>query len=205
LTTRPEVRILRGAALVNGAVPAGLLLWDAWHHDLGVNPIEFVLRTTGLLGLTFLMLTLAVTPLRRLFGWTALIKVRRTLGLYAFFYLCCHVLTYVWLDQWFDLRALAQDVLGRPFITVGLITFIFMVPLAITSTDKAVRRLGGKKWAALHQRVYWLAGAGVLHYWLAVKADHRRPLVFAVILALLLGARTLGRRRPADALSGPAR
>jgi sulfoxide reductase heme-binding subunit YedZ len=200
---KPETRILRAAVLVNGLVPAALLGWDALRGQLGVNPVEFVLRTTGLLTLVFLVLGLMVTPLRRLLDWPSIIKVRRMLGLYAMFYAAAHFLAYVGLDQGFDVRALAGELLQRPFIMLGFAAFVLLVPLAVTSTDAWVRRLGGKRWARLHRRVYLVAILGVVHYWMAVKADLRKPLVFALLVGMLLGVRLLWflqarRKRPGE-------
>ena len=171
---------------VNSLVPLALLGWDAYHHRLGANPIEFATRTTGMLTLVFLLLSLAVTPLRKLTGWNWLGKFRRMLGLYAFFYGFLHLTTYIWFDRFFDLKSTVQDVAARPFIAVGMATFLIMVPLAITSTNKMVKRLGGKRWNRLHKTVYLAGIGGVLHYFLLVKSDTRLPLALAAVLAFLL-------------------
>lgn len=190
----------RAILLVNALVPLVVLVQDGVRDRLGANPVEFFQRTTGTLTLIFLMLGLAVTPARRLFSAPKLIKVRRMLGLLAFTYACAHLLCYLWFDQWFSLSEIATDTFSRPFILVGAISFFGMTTLAITSTNAAVRRLGGQRWAALHRRVYWVAALGVLHYWLLVKADHATPLLFAAILAGLLGVRVMWwmrrRKRP---------
>jgi sulfoxide reductase heme-binding subunit YedZ len=191
-----DVRFAKTVVLVNGLLPFLLLVWDAAQDRLGANPIDFVTRTTGTLTLIFLLLSLAVTPARQLFGLPWLGKFRRMLGLYAFFYGLLHFLTYVWLDQFFALSAIATDVLGRPFIAVGLAAFFFLVPLAVTSTDGMIRRLGGKHWAKLHRRVYLVAILGVVHYALLVKADLTKPLVYGLLLALLLGYRVAKRVSP---------
>jgi methionine sulfoxide reductase heme-binding subunit len=171
--------------------PVGYLAWGAFANQLGANPIEFITRETGTWTLRFLVATLAVSPLRRLTGWNETIRFRRMLGLFAFFYGTLHLLTYVWLDQFFDWAAMAKDVYKRPFITAGATAFVVMLPLAITSTSGMIRRLGGRAWRRLHRLVYLAATAGVVHYWWLVKADIRRPRTYAVILAVLLGYRAV--------------
>ncbi len=151
-----------------------------------------------MLTLVFLSLTVAVTPLRKIFGINSLVKVRRMLGLFAFFYGSLHLLTYVWFDRLFNLISVVQDVGKRPFILVGMLAFVLMVPLAITSTNKMVKRLGGKRWATLHRLVYLSAIAGVVHFWMLVKSDTRLPLTFGFILLFLLGYRLLARYAPAS-------
>lgn len=183
--------------LVNALIPLVLLLWDLYHKRVGPNPLEFATRTTGMLTLVFLCLTVAVTPLRKIFSINSLVKVRRMLGLFAFFYGALHLLTYVWFDRFFNLISVVQDVGRRPFILAGMIAFVLMVPLAITSTNKMVKRLGGKKWATLHRLVYLCAIAGVVHFWMLVKSDIRLPLTFAFILLFLLGYRLLAKYAPA--------
>jgi sulfoxide reductase heme-binding subunit YedZ len=174
---------------INALIPLVLLLWDLYHKRVGPNPLEFATRTTGMLTLVFLSLTVAVTPLRKIFGINSIVKVRRMLGLFAFFYGILHLLTYVWFDRLFNLISVVQDVSKRPFILVGMTAFVLMVPLAITSTNKMVKRLGGKRWASLHRLVYLAAIAGVLHFWMLVKSDTRLPLTFGFILLFLLGYR----------------
>ncbi|HKR59129.1 MAG TPA: protein-methionine-sulfoxide reductase heme-binding subunit MsrQ [Pyrinomonadaceae bacterium] len=176
---------------VNSLVPLGLLLWDVYRKRVGANPVEFMTRTTGMLTLIFLMITLAVTPARKVTGANWLVKFRRMLALYAFFYGCLHLLTYVWFDRFFNFRSITADVIQRPFIAFGMTGFFLMLPLAITSTNKMVKRLGGKRWATLHRLVYIAAVAGVVHFWMLVKSDTRLPLTFAFILFLLLGYRVL--------------
>jgi sulfoxide reductase heme-binding subunit YedZ len=182
---------------VNSLVPLLLLLWALYHKRVGPNPLEFATRTTGMLTLIFLSLTVAVTPLRKIFGLNSLVKVRRMLGLFAFFYGSLHLLTYVWFDRLFNLLSVGQDVVRRPFILAGMTAFVLMVPLAITSTNKMVKRLGGKRWAKLHQLVYLAAIAGVIHFWMLVKSDTRLPLTFAFILLFLLGYRLFVKYAPA--------
>ena len=183
---------------VNSLVPLVLLLWDLYYKRVGPNPLEFATRTTGMLTLIFLSLTVAVTPLRKIFGINSLVKVRRMLGLFAFFYGALHLLTYIWFDRLFNLISVGQDVAQRPFILAGMIAFLLMVPLAITSTNKMVKRLGGKRWAKLHRLVYLSAIAGVIHFWMLVKSDTRLPLTFAFILLFLLGYRLLSKYAPAQ-------
>ena len=184
-----DTRFAKLVLFVNALVPLALLLWDVYRHHVGANPLEFVTRTTGMLTLVFLFTTLAVTPARRLSGLNWLVKFRRMLGLYAFFYGSLHLLTYVWFDRFFNLRSIVGDVAQRPFIAIGMTAFILMLPLAITSTNKMVKRLGGKRWAMLHKLVYVAGALGVIHYWLLVKSDTRLPITFGFILLLLLGHR----------------
>ena len=138
---------------INALIPLVLLLWDLYHKRVGPNPIEFATRTTGMLTLVFLCLALAVTPLRRIFGANKLVKFRRMLGLFAFFYGTLHLLTYVWFDRQFQFWSTVQDIGHRPFILIGMTAFVLMVPLAITSTNRMVKRIGGKRWARLHRLV----------------------------------------------------
>ncbi len=193
---RPEVLFLKGTVLVNALVPLTLLGWDILHDRLGANPIEFITRTTGTLTLIFLLLTLAVTPAKRYFDAPMVARLRRMLGLFAFFYGTLHFLTYVWLDKFFSLHGIVEDVLGRWFITVGMIAYFSMIPLAVTSTDAWARKLGGAKWRKIHKRIYWIVPLGVVHYWMLVKADVAKPLVFAVLTAILLAVRVAHYLKP---------
>jgi sulfoxide reductase heme-binding subunit YedZ len=193
-----DVRFAKIVVFVNALVPLVLLLWDVYQKRVGPNPLEFATRTTGMLTLIFLSLTVAVTPLRKIFGINSLVKVRRMLGLFAFFYGSLHLLTYVWFDRLFNFISVGQDVVRRPFILVGMIAFVLMVPLAVTSTNKMVKRLGGKCWAMLHRLVYVAAVAGVIHFWMLVKSDIRLPLTFGFILLFLLGYRLLVKYAPAQ-------
>jgi sulfoxide reductase heme-binding subunit YedZ len=186
-----DTRFLKLVLFVNSLVPLSLMLWDVYHKHVGANPLEFVTRTTGMLTLVFLLLCLAVTPLRKTTGANWLVKFRRMIGLFAFFYGSLHLLTYVAFDRFFNLKSIPGDVARRPFITVGMAAFFLMVPLAVTSTNKMVKRLGGKRWSRLHTLIYFSGAGGVLHYWMLVKADVRLPLTFAFILAVLLGHRLL--------------
>jgi sulfoxide reductase heme-binding subunit YedZ len=163
--------------------PLALLVWRGAQHELGANPIEFITHATGDWTLRFLLLTLAITP--------GLIRYRRMLGLFAFFYGVLHFTTYVWLDKFFDVPEMLKDVAKRRFITVGALALLVMAPLAITSTAGWIRRLGGRNWRRLHRLVYVSAAAGVVHYWWLVKSDIREPAAYAVALAILLGLRKM--------------
>ena len=165
---------------------AGALLFPDW---LGANPAEFITRSTGDWTLRFLLLTLAITPMRKVSGWNWLLRLRRMLGLYAFFYGFLHLSSYVSFDHVFALTEILRDIIKRPFITVGFAALMLMLPLAVTSTNAMVRRLGGKRWLALHRLVYVIGPLGVLHFWWMVKRDVTEPAVYAVILAALLGYR----------------
>lgn len=185
--------------------PLAWLVWKALFGTLGVNPIEAVNRTLGDWALRFLLLSLAVTPLRKLSGWAQVARFRRMIGLFAFFYACLHVSSYVGLDHFFDWRALGKDIIKRTYITVGMAALLLLVPLAATSTDAMVRRLGGRRWRILHRSVYAVGVLGVVHYWMMVKADIREPMLYAAILAVLLGYRGAAAlsRRPDGFLSRP--
>jgi sulfoxide reductase heme-binding subunit YedZ len=184
-----DIRFAKIVLFINSLVPLALLGWDAYHKQVGANPLEFVTRTTGMLTLVFLLLSLAITPVRKVTGWNWLTRFRRMLGLYAFFYGFLHFITYVWFDRFFNLRSTAQDIVQRPFIAIGMLSFFLMIPLAVTSTDRMIKRLGGKRWQQLHKLAYVAGAGGVLHYYILVKSDTRLPVRFAVVLGLLLGYR----------------
>jgi sulfoxide reductase heme-binding subunit YedZ len=167
-------------------VPFANLIWAALHDGLGANPIEFITHKTGDWTLIFLVLTLAITPARKLLGLPDLIRFRRMLGLFAFFYVFLHFSTWIGLDHFFNFAAMAHDVIKRPFITAGFTGFALMIPLAITSTAGWIRRLGGKRWRMLHRLVYISAMAGVVHYYWLVKSDVRKPVFYGILVALLL-------------------
>ena len=183
------MRFLKPLVFVAALGPVGYLVYGVWAHALGANPIDAVTDETGTWTLRFLALTLLVTPLRKWTGWNALIRFRRMLGLFAFFYGTLHFLTYLVLDQFFDVDEIVADIVKRPFITVGFAAFVLMIPLAMTSTVGWIRRLGGKRWNRLHKLVYLSAIGGVVHYWWLVKSDISRPARYGVIVALLLAAR----------------
>ncbi len=190
---------------INSAVPAALLAWDGWRGRLGANPQEYVIHTTGTLTLVFLLLSLAVTPLRKALGLPWMVRLRRMVGLYAFFYGALHLLAYTWFDKAFNFASITEDTLKRPYIFLGMFGFLVMVPLAATSTNGMVKRLGGRRWNRLHKLAYAAAAAGVLHYYLLVKADVSKPVAFGIVLAVLLGYRVLDRIRPAWTQRAPAR
>lgn len=193
-----DARFSKFVLFTNALVPLGMLLWDVYHKRVGANPLEFVTRTTGMLTLVFLTISLAVTPVRQITGLNWLVKFRRMLGLFAFFYGLLHLMTYIWFDRYFNLKSIPGDVATRPFIAIGMAAFFLMIPLAITSTSKMVKRLGGKRWNRLHKLVYAAGIAGALHYWLLVKSDTRLPLTFAFVLFLLLAHRLFVKFYPPD-------
>jgi sulfoxide reductase heme-binding subunit YedZ len=193
-----DIRFPKLLLFTNALVPLALLLWDVYHQRVGANPGEFMTRTTGIMTLVFLLITLAVTPARKITGLNWLVKFRRLFGLFAFFYGFLHLLTYIWFDRYFNLRSIPGDVVTRPFIALGMTAFLLLLPLAITSTNKMVKRLGGKRWSKLHKLIYPAGIAGVLHFWLFVKSDTRLPLTFGFILLLLLGHRLLVKFYPPD-------
>ncbi|NLR76752.1 sulfite oxidase heme-binding subunit YedZ [Leeia aquatica] len=181
--------------------------WHDIHHGslwLSANPIEFILRSTGTWALTFLLCTLAVTPLRQLLQRPELLRIRRLLGLFAFFYACLHLGTYLWLDQGWDWMGMLKDVWKRPFITVGMTAWLLLLPLAATSTRWAMRKLG-RRWQSLHRLAYLAPALGVLHYWWLVKADYRTPLLFGLSLLLLLGWRVWRKQQASAAPAQVAR
>ena len=183
------VRYFKPVVFVACLVPLARLGWKAYSGNLGANPIEVITHSTGDWTLIFLLVTLAITPVRKLTAQPWLIRYRRMLGLFAFFYVTLHFLTYIWLDKFFDVHEMLADITKRRFITAGLTGFVLLIPLAITSTAGWIRRLGGKRWNRLHQFIYVSATAGVVHYIWLVKADLRKPLEYAAVLTLLLGYR----------------
>ncbi len=190
MTTRPTRFPPYGKPLVFcvSLLPLVWLCWLAWQDRLGANPVETLSHRTGDWSLRFLLLTLAVTPLRRLSGWNWLLKFRRMLGLFAFFYVCLHLGVYLIFDQFFDPSAILEDIAKRPYITVGFAGFLLLIPLAATSTNGMIKRLG-RNWQRLHRLVYLIAVLGVVHYWWLVKADISEPLLYAGLLTMLLGYR----------------
>lgn len=203
-TSRKTTKLAKVAVFAACLIPVVLLLWRGFTDDLGANPIEKITHATGDWTIRFLLITLSVTPARRLLNLPELIKFRRMLGLFAFFYGFLHFITYIWLDKFFSVADMVKDVSKRPFITAGFTAFVLLIPLALTSTAGSIRRLGGKRWQALHRLVYLSASAGVIHYYWLVKSDIRMPLFYGTILALLLLFRVL--RRPVPAVRrAPAR
>lgn len=187
--TSRQIAAIKIALFLLCLLPLARLVGAAAQDELGANPIEFITRSLGTWTLNFLLITLAVTPLRHLTGMHWLLRLRRMLGLYAFFYAGLHLATYLWLDQFFDWAAIAKDIVKRPFITAGFTAFVLLVPLAATSNNAMVRKLGGRRWTRLHRAVYAIAIIGVIHYWWLVKKDITQPLLYAVLLGLLLGFR----------------
>ncbi len=184
-----QIIIAKAALFIAGLLPLVRLVWLGANDGLGANPIEFITHSTGTWTLVGLLTTLSITPLRKISGWNWLIRLRRMLGLFTFFYACLHFTTYIWLDQFFDLQMVVKDVIKRPFITVGFLAFVLLIPLAVTSTNAMMKRLGGKKWQKLHRLIYAIAVLGVVHYWWLVKKDITQPLIYALVLAALLGIR----------------
>jgi methionine sulfoxide reductase heme-binding subunit len=195
---------IKAAVFAACLIPLARLAVLGFGDGLGANPIEYITHSTGWWTLTFLLITLAVTPLRRLLNQPWLLRLRRMFGLYAFFYASLHFITYIWLDQFFDGLEIVKDVIKRPFITFGFAAFVLLIPLAATSTNAMVKRLGARRWQWLHRLVYPIAALGVIHFWWLVKLDVNEPLLFALILAGLLIARLLHllieQRRKAAAL-----
>ena len=204
----PE-KLLRGLKVVVFLAclgPLAVLTWKAFHQLLGANPVDVITRSTGKWTLVFLLVTLAVTPARRILRMPWLIRFRRMLGLFAFFYGTLHLMTYVWLDQFFNVQSMLHDIAKRRFITAGMTAFALMVPLAFTSTRGWIRRMGGKRWQKLHRLIYFSAAAGVFHFLWLVKADRSRPLAYGLVLLMLLLVRLVTwlvgklRMRPAGAI-----
>jgi methionine sulfoxide reductase heme-binding subunit len=174
-----------------GLLPLCWAGWRAYHNDLTANPIEYITRFTGDWTIRMVVLTLAVTPLRKLLGLPDLIRFRRMIGLYAFFYGSLHFVTYIWLDKFFDLAEMWKDVAKRPFITAGFTAFVLMLPLAVTSTTGWIRRMGGKRWQTLHRLVYLTGIIGVIHYYWLVKSDIRLPAMYGAFVGILLAYRAI--------------
>jgi len=188
------LRAVKAVLFVLALLPLARLITLGMLDDLGANPVEFVIRSNGTWTLTFLLITLAITPLKKITGMSWLLGLRRMLGLLAFFYAVLHFLSYVWLDQWFDWQAIVKDVAKHRYVLVGFTAFLCLIPLAATSTNAMMRRLG-KRWQALHRLVYVIGVLGVVHYWWLVKKDITLPLVYGAVLTLLLGYRLFSRSR----------
>jgi len=185
------LRYLKPVIFLACLAPLSRLVWRGFHAGLGANPIEFITHSTGDWTLTFLLITLSISPLRKLTRQYWLIGLRRMLGLYAFFYGTLHLMTYVWLDKFFDAHEMLADIAKRKFIMAGMTGFALMIPLALTSTRWSIRKLGGKRWQTLHRLIYASAAAGVIHYIWLVKADLKKPLEYASVLGVLLGYRVV--------------
>ncbi len=183
-------RGLKPVAHVLCLLPLAWLLYLTFvTGNLGANPVEYIIRYLGDWALRFLLIALAVTPVRILTGWLVVARLRRTLGLYAFFYVLLHISGYVVIDHFFDWKTIWADIVKRTYITVGMAALLMLLPLAVTSTDGMIRRLGGERWRKLHRLVYPAGVAGVIHYFLMIKAGYQQPLLYAVILTILLGIR----------------
>lgn len=202
--TPRQLTAIKSIAFVLALVPFFTLAYLVATDQL-VEPLQYITRNTGSWTLYFLCITLAVTPLRRLTGWNWLLKLRRMMGLYAFFYALLHFTTFLWFDHFFDVQEMLKDVAKRPFITVGFTAFVLLVPLAVTSTNGMVRRLGGKRWQLLHKLVYLIAPLGILHFWWmrAGKHDFNKPILFGLFVLALLGIRVWWARRQPSAARFP--
>jgi sulfoxide reductase heme-binding subunit YedZ len=187
--THRFVKRTKGALFIICLLPLARLIYLGVYEDLGANPVEAIMHSTGSWSLILLLSSLAITPLRNLTGWQWLVRLRRMVSLYAFFYATLHFVTYLVLDQAFDWVEVAKDIVKRPFITIGFAAFVLMIPLAITSTDGMFKRMGEQRWRRLHRLVYLLGIGGVLHYFWLVKRDITMPTLYILILAVLLCAR----------------
>ncbi len=188
----PSPRIVVGAKwllIVLGMLPLLRLIAGFPLGWLGANPIEFITRSTGTWTLVGLAVTLAITPLRKLLNWPWLVRLRRTAGLLAFFYACLHFTTYIWFDRFFDVQDIIKDIIKRPFITVGFAAFVLLIPLAATSKNSIIKKLGAKLWQRIHYLIYLIAILAVIHYWWLVKKDLTQPIIYACVFAVLLGMR----------------
>ena len=197
-------KYVKPIAFVICLIPLFMLVWDGFHDALGANPIEKITHRTGDWSLRFLLITLTITPLRKIFGWKQLVRLRRMFGLFAFFYVCIHFSIYIVFDHFFDVNEIAKDIVKRPYVTVGFTAFLLLIPLAITSTNKMMKRMG-KSWKQLHQLVYVIAVLGILHYLWLVKADVLQPVMHAIILLILLSIRVWYQRRDSSARSTPVK
>ncbi len=180
---------LKITVFIASLIPAVWLTYALLTDQLGANPIEAITRETGLWVLRFLWLTLLITPLRWITSWNKLVSLRRMLGLYVFFYAVLHMLLYLWLDQFFDIGEIVKDIIKRPFITIGFISFIGLLPLVITSNNKMVKRMGGKAWKKLHKLTYFIAVTSAIHFYMLVKQDKIEPIIYMVLLVLLFSIR----------------
>lgn len=199
------IAALKPTLFILGLAPLAYYAIGFFADRLGANPIEALTRGLGTWALNFLLISLAVTPLRKLSGWNLVIRWRRMLGLYCFFYASLHLGAYLWLDQFFDGEAIVRDILKRPFITVGMVAFMLLLPLALSSNTFSLRKLGGKRWQALHRSVYAIGPLAILHYAWMVKADLGKPSIYAALLAVLLGLRLLWFIQPRLARNAPTR
>ena len=190
-----HITSLKRLVFVVALLPLSWLVYALLADKLGANPIEAVTRDTGLWALRFIMVTLLISPLRQMTGVNALVRFRRMLGLFAFFYACMHMLLYLGLDQFFDWQEIWLDIIKRPFITVGFVSFVLLIPLTITSTDRMIKRLGGRRWKKLHYLIYLIVVLSCVHFYMLVKQDKTEPLIYLLIMILLLGVRVINRFR----------
>ena len=181
-------RVIRPSVFIILLLPAAYYAWGIWQDTLGANPLEALIRGLGDWGLRILLLTLLMSPLRRLINWAQALRLRRMLGLYAYFYIVLHLLSYLWLDQFFDWEEIWIDILERPFITIGMVAVVLLTPLAVTSTKGMIRRMG-KNWKRLHTLVYPISILAIIHFWWMVKLDVTEPAIYSVLLVILLGER----------------
>ncbi|HWU99513.1 MAG TPA: protein-methionine-sulfoxide reductase heme-binding subunit MsrQ [Oxalicibacterium sp.] len=188
-----QLAVIKTVVFVLALLPFCRLVWGGFANQLGANPLEFITWNTGDWTLYFLCMTLAVTPLRRFSGWNWLVRLRRMIGLFAFFYAFLHFTTFLWFDHFFDVQEMLADVVKRPFILVGFTAFVLLIPLAVTSTNGMVKRLGAKRWQWLHRLIYLIAALGILHFWWmkAGKHNFEQPIIFGTIVAVLLLLRVM--------------
>lgn len=188
-----QLSVIKGVVFLLALLPLCRLVWGGVVGQLGANPLEFITWNTGDWTLYFICMTLAVTPLRRLSGWNWLVRLRRMIGLFAFFYATLHFTTFFWFDHFFDVQEMLKDVAKRPFILVGFTAFVLLIPLAVTSTNGMVKRLGAKRWQWLHRLIYVIAALGILHFWWmrAGKHNFEEPIIFGTIVAVLLLLRVM--------------
>lgn len=198
-TARGANGFLKPTVFLLALIPLAQLIWNTMAHQLGANPVETITHHTGEWTLRFLLITLAMPPLKRLSGWNGWIRVRRMLGLFAFFYASLHFLTYLWVDQFFVLADIWSDVIKRPYITVGILSFLILIPLAATSSDRVIRRLGGRRWRRLHRMVYPATLGAIVHFLWLVKTDYREPLIYLAVFGVLLLLRVPLRARSRNA------
>jgi len=191
----PPVKWIKPPVFLLCLFPFLHLVWHGFYQDLGANPVEAIQTTTGQWTLNFLVITLCISPLRQAIHQPWLIRFRRMFGLFAFFYVCLHFTSYIWLDQSFDLRSILKDVAKRPFITAGFLAFVMLIPLALTSTTGWIRRLGGARWQKLHRLIYFSAIAGGVHFYWKVKSDVRLPVFYLTVIGLLLAVRVWNKLR----------
>ena len=189
--TPTQFKGIKAALFVACLIPLAHLVWQGARNHLGANPVEYITHSTGWWALALILITLSVTPVRRIAGLPWLLRLRRMLGLFAFFYASLHFITYVWLDQFFVWKDIVKDIGKRPFIMLGFAAFVLLIPLAATSTNAMVKRLGARRWQWLHRLIYVLSALGVAHFWWLVKKDITEPFTFAVLLAALFIIRLL--------------